>query len=571
MSYFTEEQLRGSLKYLQEETHPFLLSILSMLRVGLPSTDDPAQAIPFGSRDELLVLRDFLTPVTTEVDRPFYMPFGDASTTRWRNAQYPGKSLQRLRSDHPELVRQSPTDKRRWYFVRDYAEVITANPGSYVGIAPVCVGALAVVFFRDRSFDSPDSAIAAFRAEFRLDRSDLKGVFTNKYPDQIGKLSLAATPIPSHKLLEILLEFERQDVGSGNPEDTAQVGPSSSPSLHVARPEEGFGEWEVDAGRPMVLGGLVGVQEAAARASAALASGMHIILTGPPGVGKTKLAESLCRAAGFQYWTLPATDQWSSFEVIGGYFPSAIGGEGLEFVPGHVLESLTQGRCLILDEVNRADIDKAFGELLTLLSGTSVTLPYRRKGADGILRRIQLLPTQQVVADDVEAIVVPDWWRIIGCMNDSDKASLKRLSYAFMRRFAFIPVSPPGPAEFRTLLEARSSTRIAAGASPELEKFADKLASLFTDETNGFLGFGLEFGPAIPLSMIDLAATEFQQNAGRTVEAVLRSSLEAFVAPQLQGRSDVHEEVVERVASHLGEDVSAFGRVLATWTGFVSE
>src|SRR5699024_4306571 len=39
--------------------------------------------------------------------------------------------------------------------------------------------------------------------------------------------------------------------------------------------------------------------------------------------------------------------------------------------------------------------------------------------------------------------VIPNDWRMIGTMNTVDKASLFEMSYAFMRRFAFIPVGIP--------------------------------------------------------------------------------------------------------------------------------
>jgi len=37
---------------------------------------------------------------------------------------------------------------------------------------------------------------------------------------------------------------------------------------------------------------------------------------------------------------------------------------------------------LVIDELNRADIDKAFGQLFTLLSGQSVQLPYTVDGQE---------------------------------------------------------------------------------------------------------------------------------------------------------------------------------------------
>src|SRR5205085_1299937 len=74
----------------------------------------------------------------------------------------------------------------------------------------------------------------------------------------------------------------------------------------------------------------------------------------------------------------------TTFDTIGGYVPELAG--GLTFEPGVVLRALKQGGWLIIDEMNRADIDKAFGPLFTLLAGSggdakeTVTLPYRESG-----------------------------------------------------------------------------------------------------------------------------------------------------------------------------------------------
>lgn len=59
------------------------------------------------------------------------------------------------------------------------------------------------------------------------------------------------------------------------------------------------------------------------------------------------------------------------------------GNGSLGFEPGIVLRCLEVGDWLLIDELNRADIDKAFGPLFTLLAGTgnaqeTVLLPYKR-------------------------------------------------------------------------------------------------------------------------------------------------------------------------------------------------
>ena len=176
-----------------------------------------------------------------------------------------------------------------------------------------------------------------------------------------------------------------------------------------------------------------------------LKNGKHIILIGPPGTGKSKLAKIICESycGGDNYIMSAATSDWSTFETIGGYRPNEAG--RLNFYPGIFLQCFRNydnsliNKWLIIDEINRADIDKAFGSLFSALTGDDITLPYE-------VYREQLKvigkPTDETVITDNLFIVPPDW-RIIATMNTFDKASLYEMSYAFMRRFAFVPVDVP--------------------------------------------------------------------------------------------------------------------------------
>lgn len=97
---------------------------------------------------------------------------------------------------------------------------------------------------------------------------------------------------------------------------------------------------------------------------------------------------------------------------------------------------------LIIDEINRADIDKAFGSLFSALTGDDIELPYKVENDDNI--EVIANPTKNIEEYDLDSkYVIPEDWRIIATMNTFDKSSLYTMSYAFMRRFAFIKVGIP--------------------------------------------------------------------------------------------------------------------------------
>lgn len=178
----------------------------------------------------------------------------------------------------------------------------------------------------------------------------------------------------------------------------------------------------------------------------ALRNGDHIILTGPPGTGKSKLAKQICEMYDVQAKMVTASSNWSTYDTIGGYRPDRSG--HLSFDSGIFLDAvkvqgsnLPKNEWVIIDEINRADIDKAFGSLFSVLTGDTVSLPFEAENGEKI--ELAMQGEIEVIEPSEHRYVIPKDWRLIGTMNTVDKASLFEMSYAFMRRFAFIPVGIP--------------------------------------------------------------------------------------------------------------------------------
>lgn len=209
----------------------------------------------------------------------------------------------------------------------------------------------------------------------------------------------------------------------------------------------------VDAVRRHLPPNMAVPDQTLSEAVTALRAGKHLLLGGPPGTGKSTIAEALCTAVmGDSFEVSTATADWTTFDTIGGYLP--VPDQGIRFSPGIVLRALRSGAWLIIDELNRADIDKSFGPLFTLLSGSAGASGARLRSALPYIDELGRPVTIEWAGsrDDTEKYVITPTWRIIGTLNVADKASLFQLSFAFLRRFAVVDIPLPPSDMYETYI-----------------------------------------------------------------------------------------------------------------------
>jgi hypothetical protein len=193
----------------------------------------------------------------------------------------------------------------------------------------------------------------------------------------------------------------------------------------------------------------------------AVASAPAVMLVGAPGTGKTTMLQQVIAAIaadpvghGFESaptakWVTPE-ESWTTRELVGG---ETVDDEGhLRFRPGHVLEAIRSQEWLVLDEANRADMDKIFGGLLTWLAGHSVELGRASTSvnAPAVMLEWNEAPDSVVIGEErlndptagVEPIrfLAGREWRLLGTYNALDAQRVFRFGHALGRRFVRVPI-----------------------------------------------------------------------------------------------------------------------------------
>lgn len=342
-------------------------------------------------------------------ERPFFNPL----TLRRAEKGFPHSNAATIRKNTFALKWRAGSmtviaEKEHWKLADDYADIFRDKALTKRGeVFRVPVVDLAVVLFRDHEFDDPAAAVALeqlFRTRFPMNDDDYREIFVFKdeAPELIFQSEFSGLSVITDAIEAALIS----DV----------VKPSTAPPATPLPAIDDMDDPILSQVQELLKIGTSG-----------------IILTGPPGTGKTyyaqRIGKSLVKDPDKDIFRVQFHPSYGYEDFVEGYRPDEGKASGFGIVPKVFIAACRRAEelgdayaLLIVDEINRGDPARIFGELLTYLErsyrGTPVSLPFSG-----------------------DLLSIPRNLLLVGTMNPHDR-SVTHIDAAFVRRFDHIEIEP---------------------------------------------------------------------------------------------------------------------------------
>jgi MoxR-like ATPase len=287
---------------------------------------------------------------------------------------------------------------------------------------------------------------------------------------------------------------------------------------------------ELAANRERIASHIVGRERELELTLAAVAAGRDILLEGPPGTSKTTMLTAITEEWGIPLLFVEGNADLTPAKLVGHHNPARVLKEDYSpdnFVAGPLVEAMTKGGFLYIEEFNRAPED-TLNTLLTAMADRSIAVP--RVG------KIKAKPT----------------FRVIASMNPYDNVGTTRLSTSVHDRLNRLSVSYQDAPSEEAIVRLRTGAEGALGE----RLVSDAVAVTRATRSHPDIRQGSSVRGAIDCVLVAMQLAELRDIRSPEHEGYAELVFDAMIV-SLSGRIHIDEAVdttPERVLREIWED-----------------